>query len=152
MEPFWDPFDTVTTSAPAGFLHVSNTKNGTLGSTLRWHNLSAFSGNGYIEGKELENFFRELEMARKGAGVVSPRIRFSALNEQSDFYLDWALFSFSFLLGSNKPHIQRKDERVHAEVWQKQRWANWDVRGKASVSTHHLHSDNNNRYLDHSIF
>lgn len=88
MEPFWDLFDTVTTSAPVGFLHVSNTKNGTLGSTLRWHNLSAFSGNGYIEGKELENFFRELEMARKGAGVVSPRIRFSALNEQSDFYLD----------------------------------------------------------------
>ncbi|KAI3371649.1 hypothetical protein L3Q82_024212, partial [Scortum barcoo] len=26
-------------------------------------------GNGYIEGKELENFFRELEMARRGAGV-----------------------------------------------------------------------------------
>uniref|UniRef100_A0A8B9KS21 Calbindin 2a n=1 Tax=Astyanax mexicanus TaxID=7994 RepID=A0A8B9KS21_ASTMX len=28
-------------------------------------------GNGYIEGKELENFFRELEVARRGAGVVS---------------------------------------------------------------------------------
>ncbi|KAK7913060.1 hypothetical protein WMY93_013271 [Mugilogobius chulae] len=26
-------------------------------------------GNGYIEGKELENFFRELEVARRGAGV-----------------------------------------------------------------------------------
>uniref|UniRef100_A0AAX7V9N9 EF-hand domain-containing protein n=1 Tax=Astatotilapia calliptera TaxID=8154 RepID=A0AAX7V9N9_ASTCA len=26
-------------------------------------------GNGYIEGKELENFFKELEMARRGAGV-----------------------------------------------------------------------------------
>ncbi|XP_027554063.1 calretinin [Neopelma chrysocephalum] len=26
-------------------------------------------GNGYIEGKELENFFQELESARKGAGV-----------------------------------------------------------------------------------
>uniref|UniRef100_A0A3B3YRJ1 EF-hand domain-containing protein n=1 Tax=Poecilia mexicana TaxID=48701 RepID=A0A3B3YRJ1_9TELE len=26
-------------------------------------------GNGYIEGKELENFFRELETARRGAGV-----------------------------------------------------------------------------------
>uniref|UniRef100_A0A665UR93 Calretinin-like n=1 Tax=Echeneis naucrates TaxID=173247 RepID=A0A665UR93_ECHNA len=26
-------------------------------------------GNGYIEGKELENFFRELESARRGAGV-----------------------------------------------------------------------------------
>uniref|UniRef100_A0A8C7RSF0 Calbindin 2a n=1 Tax=Oncorhynchus mykiss TaxID=8022 RepID=A0A8C7RSF0_ONCMY len=26
-------------------------------------------GNGYIEGKELENFFRELEISRKGAGV-----------------------------------------------------------------------------------
>jgi len=32
-------------------------------------------GNGYIEGKELENFFRELEIARKGAGVVSSRTR-----------------------------------------------------------------------------
>ncbi|KGL91868.1 Calretinin, partial [Charadrius vociferus] len=29
------------------------------------------SGNGYIEGKELENFFQELESARKGAGVDS---------------------------------------------------------------------------------
>ncbi|XP_068169648.1 calbindin 2a isoform X2 [Antennarius striatus] len=28
-------------------------------------------GNGYIEGKELENFFRELEMARRGAGVLA---------------------------------------------------------------------------------
>lgn len=27
-------------------------------------------GNGYIEGKELENFFQELEAARRGAGVV----------------------------------------------------------------------------------
>ncbi|XP_029952693.1 calbindin 2a [Salarias fasciatus] len=26
-------------------------------------------GNGYIEGKELENFFRELEISRRGAGV-----------------------------------------------------------------------------------
>uniref|UniRef100_A0A8C6P8M4 Calbindin 2a n=1 Tax=Nothobranchius furzeri TaxID=105023 RepID=A0A8C6P8M4_NOTFU len=26
-------------------------------------------GNGFIEGKELENFFRELEVARRGAGV-----------------------------------------------------------------------------------
>ncbi|KFQ48401.1 Calretinin, partial [Nestor notabilis] len=28
-------------------------------------------GNGYIEGKELENFFQELESARKGAGLDS---------------------------------------------------------------------------------
>ncbi|XP_074769651.1 calretinin isoform X2 [Athene noctua] len=28
-------------------------------------------GNGYIEGKELENFFQELESARKGAGVLA---------------------------------------------------------------------------------
>lgn len=35
-------------------------------------------GNGYIEGKELENFFRELEMARRGAGVVSSGTRGSA--------------------------------------------------------------------------
>ncbi|KFV03994.1 Calretinin, partial [Tauraco erythrolophus] len=30
-------------------------------------------GNGYIEGKELENFFQELESARKGAGVDSKK-------------------------------------------------------------------------------
>lgn len=30
------------------------------------------AGNGYIEGKELENFFQELEKARKGSGMVSP--------------------------------------------------------------------------------
>ncbi|ELW63035.1 Calretinin [Tupaia chinensis] len=28
-------------------------------------------GNGYIEGKELENFFQELEKARKGSGMMS---------------------------------------------------------------------------------
>lgn len=40
-----------------------------------FHFLSSPSpGNGYIEGKELENFFQELESARKGTGVVrSPR-------------------------------------------------------------------------------
>ena len=32
---------------------------------------TSIAGNGYIEGKELENFFRELEVARRGAGVVS---------------------------------------------------------------------------------
>ncbi|NXA41613.1 CALB2 protein, partial [Eudromia elegans] len=33
-------------------------------------------GNGYIEGKELENFFQELESARKGAGVDSKKDNF----------------------------------------------------------------------------
>ncbi|XP_077425452.1 calbindin 2a [Vanacampus margaritifer] len=33
-----------------------------------WKHFDA-DGNGYIEGKELENFFRELGSARKGAGV-----------------------------------------------------------------------------------
>uniref|UniRef100_A0A672ZV19 Calretinin-like n=1 Tax=Sphaeramia orbicularis TaxID=375764 RepID=A0A672ZV19_9TELE len=33
-----------------------------------WKHFDA-DGNGYIEGKELENFFRELEVARRGAGV-----------------------------------------------------------------------------------
>lgn len=33
-----------------------------------WKHFDA-DGNGYIEGKELENFFRELETARKGAGM-----------------------------------------------------------------------------------
>uniref|UniRef100_A0AAR2JF83 Calbindin 2a n=1 Tax=Pygocentrus nattereri TaxID=42514 RepID=A0AAR2JF83_PYGNA len=35
-----------------------------------WKHFDA-DGNGYIEGKELENFFRELEIARRGAGVVT---------------------------------------------------------------------------------
>ncbi|XP_042294687.1 calretinin [Sceloporus undulatus] len=35
-----------------------------------WKHYDA-DGNGYIEGKELENFFRELERARKGAGMES---------------------------------------------------------------------------------
>nr|XP_013804024.1 PREDICTED: calretinin [Apteryx mantelli mantelli] len=34
------------------------------------------AGNGYIEGKELENFFQELESARKGAGVDSKNDNF----------------------------------------------------------------------------
>jgi len=29
------------------------------------------AGNGFIEGKELESFFKELEETRRGAGVVS---------------------------------------------------------------------------------
>nr|KAF6406248.1 calbindin 2 [Molossus molossus] len=35
-----------------------------------WKHFDA-DGNGYIEGKELENFFQELEKARKGSGVMS---------------------------------------------------------------------------------
>ncbi|KAK1891211.1 Calretinin [Dissostichus eleginoides] len=34
-----------------------------------WKHFDA-DGNGFIEGKELENFFKELETARRGAGVV----------------------------------------------------------------------------------
>ena len=30
-----------------------------------------FAGNGYIEGKELQNFIKELQQARKQAGLVS---------------------------------------------------------------------------------
>ncbi|XP_030622249.1 calbindin 2a [Chanos chanos] len=33
-------------------------------------------GNGYIEGKELENFFKELEIARRGAGVDPSNVSF----------------------------------------------------------------------------
>lgn len=50
------------------------------GTSLPWKTPEGFSsfffslisspGNGYIEGKELENFFQELESTRKGAGVV----------------------------------------------------------------------------------
>eukprot|EP00061_Rhincodon_typus_P011698 g36921.t1 len=35
-----------------------------------WKHYDA-DGNGYIEGKELENFIRELQRVRRGAGVVS---------------------------------------------------------------------------------
>uniref|UniRef100_A0A3B4GCT2 Calbindin 2 n=1 Tax=Pundamilia nyererei TaxID=303518 RepID=A0A3B4GCT2_9CICH len=35
-------------------------------------------GNGYIEGKELENFFSELENARRGAGMVKKMKEFMA--------------------------------------------------------------------------
>uniref|UniRef100_A0A672TI21 EF-hand domain-containing protein n=1 Tax=Strigops habroptila TaxID=2489341 RepID=A0A672TI21_STRHB len=41
----------------------------TLGGILLYFFLSP--GNGYIEGKELENFFQELESTRKGVGVDS---------------------------------------------------------------------------------
>ncbi|NXU78241.1 CALB2 protein, partial [Oreotrochilus melanogaster] len=37
-----------------------------------WRHFDA-DGNGYIEGKELENFFQELESARKGVGVDSKK-------------------------------------------------------------------------------
>ncbi|XP_030060780.1 calretinin [Microcaecilia unicolor] len=40
-----------------------------------WKHYDA-DGNGYIEGKELENFFRELEAARKGAGVEGATVNF----------------------------------------------------------------------------
>uniref|UniRef100_A0A7M4DZX5 Calbindin 2 n=1 Tax=Crocodylus porosus TaxID=8502 RepID=A0A7M4DZX5_CROPO len=40
-----------------------------------WKHFDA-DGNGYIEGKELENFFQELESARKGAGVDSKNDNF----------------------------------------------------------------------------
>lgn len=33
--------------------------------------VNEFSGNGYIEGKELQNFIKELQQARKQAGLVS---------------------------------------------------------------------------------
>ncbi|XP_015223866.1 calbindin 2a isoform X1 [Lepisosteus oculatus] len=41
-----------------------------------WKHFDA-DGNGYIEGKELENFFKELENARRGAGMDSPNASFS---------------------------------------------------------------------------
>ncbi|XP_043937231.1 calretinin [Protopterus annectens] len=41
-----------------------------------WKHYDA-DGNGYIEGKELENFFEELERARRGAGLESPSVNFA---------------------------------------------------------------------------
>eukprot|EP00064_Thunnus_orientalis_P016172 superscaffoldBa00003148_g16235 len=40
-----------------------------------WKHFDA-DGNGYIEGKELENFFKELETARRGAGVDPTHVAF----------------------------------------------------------------------------
>ncbi|XP_062272864.1 calretinin-like [Scomber scombrus] len=40
-----------------------------------WKHFDA-DGNGYIEGKELENFFKELETSRRGASTVSRSIAF----------------------------------------------------------------------------
>uniref|UniRef100_A0A8C8I733 EF-hand domain-containing protein n=1 Tax=Oncorhynchus tshawytscha TaxID=74940 RepID=A0A8C8I733_ONCTS len=40
-----------------------------------WKHFDA-DGNGYIEGKELENFFRQLETARRGTGVDSTHAAF----------------------------------------------------------------------------
>lgn len=40
-------------------------------STLIGFTLSVFPGNGYIEEKELESFFKELEMSWRGQDVVS---------------------------------------------------------------------------------
>lgn len=39
----------------------------------------SIAGNGYIEGKELDNFFSQLEIARRGAGVVSVQASEKAL-------------------------------------------------------------------------
>lgn len=72
------------------------------------------SGNGYIEGKELENFFRELEIARRGAGVVSSGMVKLNTVMHTD-HLGYTIL-FYFLPGPFEPHIQRKDEGVHAEV------------------------------------
>ncbi|XP_029465096.1 calretinin [Rhinatrema bivittatum] len=40
-----------------------------------WKHYDA-DGNGYIEGKELESFFKELQAARKGAGVETASVNF----------------------------------------------------------------------------
>ncbi|XP_010224082.1 PREDICTED: calretinin [Tinamus guttatus] len=55
-------------------LCVSQAKTQALGAPSELGQVSP--GNGYIEGKELENFFQELESARKGAGVGSKKDNF----------------------------------------------------------------------------
>ena len=65
-------------------------------------------GNGFIEGKELESFFKELEEARKGAGVVSERTMDSFLLVQmlellgaltfTDFWLLLSLMKMAYVL------------------------------------------------------
>uniref|UniRef100_A0A672ZY15 Calretinin-like n=1 Tax=Sphaeramia orbicularis TaxID=375764 RepID=A0A672ZY15_9TELE len=60
-----------------------------------WKHFDA-DGNGYIEGKELENFFRELEVARRGAGVdmwVSLRLPLHTSILCSPFHLTVVLVS-----------------------------------------------------------
>lgn len=57
-------------------------------------------------------------MARRGAGVVSLNTQIHILTTQ----ILPVLSTNVFFSGSYKPHIQRKDEGVHAEVRQEQRW------------------------------
>uniref|UniRef100_A0AAQ4QGS4 EF-hand domain-containing protein n=1 Tax=Gasterosteus aculeatus aculeatus TaxID=481459 RepID=A0AAQ4QGS4_GASAC len=57
-----------------------------------WKHFDA-DGNGYIEGKELENFFKELETARRGAGQAwrrydTDRSGYIESNELKGFLLD----------------------------------------------------------------
>lgn len=69
-------------------------------------------GNGYIEGKELENFFQELESARKGAGVVraSPGFPFflpcSLFPEGSGSHESHLLWAWH--LGAGPQHLQEE--------------------------------------------
>ena len=53
-------------------------------------------GNGFIEGKELESFFKELEEARRGAGVVSEGTKHSfwlvQMLLEALTFTDWRLF------------------------------------------------------------
>lgn len=53
------------------------------------------TGNGYIEGKELENFITQLEVARKGAGVVS---------KQRNRKILWIL-KFKYGIWQNQTHL-----------------------------------------------
>lgn len=53
------------------FVSCSDTHRESRTELWLWQMFLLFTGNGYIEGKELENFFKELETARRGPGMVS---------------------------------------------------------------------------------
>lgn len=78
----------------------------------RLHVRLCLPGNGYIEEKELESFFKELEMSWRGADVVSLGSR-NALTHADHPGFTSILASFS---GPLKPCVEREGEGLCAEV------------------------------------
>uniref|UniRef100_A0A2K5N027 Calbindin 2 n=3 Tax=Cercopithecidae TaxID=9527 RepID=A0A2K5N027_CERAT len=81
-----------------------------------WKHFDA-DGNGYIEGKELENFFQELEKARKGSGMMSKSDNFGEkmkefmqkYDKNSDGKIEMAEGFLSDLLKkANRPYDEPK--------------------------------------------
>ncbi len=125
-----DLFDTVTTTVLMRFLHVSNSEKSLLWyvaitchfgtsvsqvmATSRGRSWKTSSGSWKRPGEE------------QGWWVQGSEIKHRCTHCPLDHFIE-----FNCFLGPFKPPIQRKNEGVHAEVRQEQRWTDWDVRGKA---------------------